>query len=943
MFRLHVVLAIFSRNFKQYFTSVLGYLFIFVFVTMCAILTFSARFFVDNQANLDQLSSWFPVLLLFLIPAITMPVWADEKRQGTDAILFTLPASDLEILLGKFFSVVAVYTVALLFSFTQLVALGTLGSPDWGIIATTYLGYWLAGLAMLAIGMFASSLTASNTVAFVIGALLCTAPVIIGYDFIAPRLLQPYSVSHQLQDFTMGLVSLPGVVYFLSIVAFMLYLNLVVIGQRHWNRGQGRAMSVHFLVRTTALAAALIAGNVICERSAATFPTRLDLTADRLYTLDPTTRQTIAEAAANNRPVTIEAYISPDVPQQFVSARKRLIGLLRQYDRLGGSNLEFRLVEVKPNSDQINEAQSHGIVPRLERDDVAGKVVEQDVFMGVRVTSTLDEVVLPFVDGEHSIEYQLTRALASTTRESRKLVVGILKTDAHFNNFKLEGQLYDWMAPRVVNRLSSQFDLVDVEPARLAEWLPDREGDDSIAEARGAAAADADDRPDVLVVVDPSSLPLNDLFTLIAWVDAGNPTMILADPLPFYWFTYRAPEDLGIVNAPAQPRIGPQSVWARYQVPTSSEPKALDGKLTPLLEKLGITWKHDRTVWSVDNPHLTYKPVVAPIFGERWPERYGPRNAALVFARNTPGFQVFSPEHAVSGGLQEILFVYPGSLAPVADADTTFQPLVTLKPGTAGHYEWDELTEEPVTTRQEMNRMTGAIEEITAPEINRFTGNNLRLLRPVPRLSRDRGEPEGQPTSSRDEGSAKDDPSGSAITADTPVRTRLDPQAHVLAAHIRGSGDHPLNVIFVADADFASDMFVEQEPALDTPLDNLTFLANAIESLAGDETFVRLRNRRARPRNLTAIESATEPFRIQAAMEQDKVEADMDRKLADAEAAIRAATERIQNNQDMSVWQKIQEAGLSLASENRKLERQREKLVRQREKSMDEIATRRQQ
>ncbi len=147
MIRWHVISAVFWRNVRQYFTSVIGYLFIVVFVSICALIAFNRQFFADNLATLDQLSQYYPLLLLFLIPAITMGVWADERRQGTDAILFTLPASDLEILLGKYLSVVAVYTVALLFSLTQLIALANIGEPDWGVVAATYLGYWLAGCA----------------------------------------------------------------------------------------------------------------------------------------------------------------------------------------------------------------------------------------------------------------------------------------------------------------------------------------------------------------------------------------------------------------------------------------------------------------------------------------------------------------------------------------------------------------------------------------------------------------------------------------------------------------------------------------------------------------------------------------------------------------------------------------------------------------------------
>ncbi len=953
MIRFYVVFAIFSRNFKQYFTSVLGYLFIFVFVTLCAILTFSPQFFVDNLANLDQLNKYFPVLLLIFIPAITMSVWADEKKQGTDAILFTLPASDLEILAGKYFAVVAVYSVALLFSGTELIALETLGSPDWGVIATTYIGYWLAGVAMLAMGMFASSLTSSTTVAFVIGAILCAIPVMIGYVFAGYQTLDSYGVGPQLRDFSLGLISLPGIVYFLSITFFMLYLNLVVISKRHWSRGQSVTLAGHFSTRVAALAIGLVALNLLADRSSAIFQNRIDLTSEQLYSLDETTRNTIAAAAKNDRPVMIQAFISPEVPTKYVSTRKQLIGLLRQYERLGTGNIDVRIVDVNPNSDQVDEARSLGINPQPSRDIVAGKVVEQDVYLGTVVTSTLDEITLPFIDGDTSIEYELTRSIATTTNKAKKLRVGILRTDAHFNNLEVEGRVYDWTSPTAIEELSRQYDLIDIDPGELPTLMAVETKEKEIKE-QGPSTRAATQRPDVMIVVDPSSLTTSGMTHLVAWIGAGNPTLILADPLPFHWFTFQAPRELGVVNAPASPRISPQAAWG--PVATTPEPKAENGTAGPLLDLLGISWKHDRVVWSLNNPHLSFKPVFPERLGGRWPENYGPRDSALLFALDGGTFEVFNPENPISSGLQEVLFSYPGSLAPVNDAKTKFEPLVMLKPGTAGHYDWNEITEDLVSTRQEVNRFTGEVEQITGPVPSRYTGNNVRVLRNSPKLVRSRLEiaddvvvgSEAVNSGNTAETNASDN-SGSESRG----RSKIDDFQHVLAARITGTtadadsgsadGNKPkLNVVFIADADFASDFVVEQQSALDAPLDNLTFLVNAIETLAGVEDFVRLRNRRAVSRTLTAIENATESCKIAAAIEQDQLDAEIEQKLADAQAAIEKTTQRIQNDQEMSVWQKIQEAGLSLASENRKFEKQTEKLAREREKKTDNIATEKQ-
>lgn len=826
MLRNSVVLAVFKRNVQSYFSGVLGYLFIVVFVVAGAFAAFNQQFFANNQANLDQLSLWYPLLLLFIIPAITMGVWADEKKMGTDELLFTLPASDLEILLGKFLAVLAVYTIALLFSVTHIFVLWNIGNPDIGVMFTTYFGYWLAGASLLAAGMFASALTSSTTVAFVLGTVICAVPIFIGQAAPSSNLIQGLSLVEQFQDFGTGVLPLGSILYFISLAVMMLYLNRILITRRHWSSQVSNSMGLQYLVRTLSLAVILISANVIASYGSS----RIDMTSEKVYSLSQTTKDLIAKIDEKN-PVTIEAFISPEVSREYVPIRKRLIGLLREYNQLGGKRLQVRFVDVVPFSKEEEEARLLNISPERVQTERGGRAFVDTIFMGAVIKSGTDEVVIPFFNVGTPIEYELTRSIRTVSKDDR-LTVGILNTDASiFGGMGMGGNQPPWL---IVSELKKQY--------RVQQVSPD------------SPISDSD--YDVLIAVLPSSLTQPQLKNLVDYVKKGKPTLICDDPLPVYG------GGRGIQNAPRMPKPSPGGGMMGMRQPPST-PKADEGRLTSLLNVLQIAWDNGEVVFDYFNPHPEFAEVVRP---------------ELIFITPKSGTRsAFSLNSNITNGLQEILTFFPGSIRPRKDRDLNFEPLLRTGPN-SGLLAWGE---------------------ITSPFFN-----SIRIAQEPPRI--------------------------------------IDEHAHVLAAHITStekSKAKQINVIFVADADLISDELfnIRERQAFGLKIDNVTFLLNCVDQLAGDDSYIALRKRRQKHRTLTLVERETSVFVKERNQEREKATKDAEAKLSEARDRLKAERDKIE--QDKSLDNRTKQIMLRMAEENesRRLEVDEAKIEREKQQQVEKI------
>ena len=838
--RSHVVLAVFKRNFWSYFSGVIGYLFIVVFVFLGAFAAFQEKFFANNVASLDQLNEWFPQLLLFIVPAITMSIWSEERKLGTEELLFTLPVSDLEVLIGKYLAVISVYTVALGFSLTNVLILNWIGAPDPGLICTTYLGYWLAGCALLAAGMVASQLTSNGTVAFVLGSAICAIPVFAGRlsfllkSVVPEAAFEGLSLSAQFKPFGMGLIPSQGLFYFLSLTGLMLYLNYVLIGYRHWSGGvKGTNMGAQYSVRAVSLLLILFGVGAVFAR----IGFRSDWTSEKLYSFSRTTNGVLKDLKSD-RSVTIQAFVSRTPPRDYVSVKSTLMGLLGQYGQ-STSNVSVRIVEVDPSSEQAEEAKQFGIETRDIQFEREGRMLVEKVVMGAVINSGSNEVVIPHFGKGTPIEYELTRSIQIAANEKRK-TIGILESDAKLTGgFDMSSfrQSPEW---RIVAELKKSYNVESVPAAMPID----------------------ESKYDVLISVLPSSLGMNELNNLVSYLRQGKPVLILDDPLPA--------TNPSLAPRQPKPKAGGNPMMNMGGMP--NEQKAFGGKATPLVDLLGIEWNYDQIVW--DNTSLFLHPEYEKLL----------REEIISVSTESGNAKSFDPDSPVTRSLQEVMLFFSGSikerkLRDGQEKTLEFRPLL-ITGRSSGVLQWDDLVK---------SSMFGINIDSNPPRV-------------------------------------------------------MDEIAHILAAQIVSTKDakgDKINAIYVADTDVISDFFfhLRETKQFNLELDNVTFILNAVDQLAGDTAMIDLRNRRPKHRTLTRVENQTKAFNKAANDERITAAEEAKKALKDAKARLAEKVEKIKKDETLDEDSKMQRLVMAQEEESRRLQVEESNINQTKEKKIDTSKT----
>lgn len=236
-----MTLIIARREFAAYFATPLAYVFVLIFLMLSGAFTFYlGGFYERSQADLVAFFSFHPWLYLFLVPALAMRLWAEERKSGTIELLLTLPISRLQAVLGKFLAAWLFTGLALVLTFPLWITVNVLGSPDNGVILASYAGSWLMAAGFIAIGSCMSALTRNQVIAFILTAVACLLFILSGFPLVldtvsawAPRTVvdavASMSFLTRFNSVARGVIGLQDLLFFVALTVVWLVATTVVI------------------------------------------------------------------------------------------------------------------------------------------------------------------------------------------------------------------------------------------------------------------------------------------------------------------------------------------------------------------------------------------------------------------------------------------------------------------------------------------------------------------------------------------------------------------------------------------------------------------------------------------------------------------------------------------------------------------------------------------
>lgn len=535
--------TLYKKELASFFSSLIGYLTIIVFLVLTGLMlwVFKSDFNILDYgfAGMDGLFIIGPFLYLFLIPAITMRMFAEEKKNGTMELLLTKPLSEMKLIWAKFLAGFTLVFISLLPTLICYISVFTLGDPvgniDTGSVAGSYIGLLLLGAAFVAIGLFASSITNNQIVAFILAALM-SAFMHLGFEAIyhmgflgdADLFVRSLGMSYHYESISRGVIDTRDVIYFASIITLFLMATRIVLQSRKWHgwRNKKDLRRSHW-IELSACVLIVIFVNVIGYYVFG----RIDLTSEKRYTLSQSTKKLLKKV---DEPVLFRVYLEGEFPADFKRLQNETKEMLNQF-RAYNKNIQYEFVD--PNNFQNQDERKvfyqklaqKGIQPTQIQVNTGNGVTSQVLIPAADVIYKGNETSIQLLQSQkyvdqsqllnnsiQSLEYVLSNAIRALSR-GKKPTVAFLRGHG------------EMPLPNMSDIITTLFEYYNLDTARM-------DGNINSLTARMLNPKDSTynfhNKYDLIIIAKPTQ-PFSDrdLYILDQYVMYGGKLLWLVDPL----------------------------------------------------------------------------------------------------------------------------------------------------------------------------------------------------------------------------------------------------------------------------------------------------------------------------------------------------------------------------------------------------------------------------
>lgn len=535
--------TLFKKELSSFFSSLIGYLTIIVFLVLTGLMlwVFKSDFNILDfgYAGMDGLFIIGPFLYLFLIPAITMRMFAEEKKNGTMELLLTKPLSEMKLIWAKFlagFVLVFISLLPTLVCYFSVVALGDpVGNVDTGSVMGSYIGLLMLGAAFVAIGLFASSITNNQIVAFILAALM-SAFMHLGFEAIyhmgflgnADLFVRSMGMSYHYESISRGVLDSRDVIYFASVIAVFMMATRIVLQSRKWHgwRNKKDLRRSHWIE----LAAGVLIVVFVNVIGYYVFG-RLDLTSEKRYTLSKSTKKLLKKI---DEPILYRVYLEGEFPADFKRLQNETKEMLNQF-RAYNKNVQYEFVNPN-NFDDPQERQvfyqklaQKGIQPTQIQVSTGNGVTTQVLIPAADVVYKGSETSIQLLQSQkyvdqaqllnnsvQSLEYVLSNAIRALAR-GKKPTVAFMRGHGELD------------LPYLSDMIGSLYEYYNLDTARMDENINSltarvQDPKDSTYKFRN--------KYDLIIIAKPTKMFSDrDLFILDQYVMYGGRLLWLVDPL----------------------------------------------------------------------------------------------------------------------------------------------------------------------------------------------------------------------------------------------------------------------------------------------------------------------------------------------------------------------------------------------------------------------------